>query len=448
MKKIMNPRHLAVLTLNQLEEGEDFLREVLDFRLRENPLNNRLDQALYTELVYGTTRMCRNLDYVLSQFSSRPLSKIKGPIVNNLRIALYQILYLDRIPPSAAVNEGVKLARQLGHEGVASFTNALLRSVLRSGPHITYPSFSEDPTSHLSFKYSFPHWIVKEWVGFWGAEETLALCQALNEAPKMHLRVNTLKIEPHELMEYFSQKQVESKPGCFVPEVLEVRPAHLVLNDPYLSEGKYYIQDESSALVGYALQVEPGQRVYDLCSAPGGKATHLAQLMEDQGQITCFDVNPNRLKLVDENVERLGISCITTEVGDATQELSLPQVERVLVDAPCSGLGTMRHRPDIRWRKNLEEVLELAAIQRKILHRSADYVAPGGLLVYSTCTLTKQENDQVAKEFLENHPQFSGHALPAWFPQVEGEPEWYRTIFPHHHGLDGFFVAVFRKNKL
>lgn len=445
MKKITNPRQLAVVTLNQLEDTEDFLREVLDFHIREHALSP-LDQGLYTELVYGTTRMRLNLDYVLAEFSSRPLSKIKGLILNNLRVALYQILYLDRVPVSAAVNEGVKLARLFGHQGVAGFTNGLLRSVLRSGPSVAYPALEKQPIQHISLKYSFPEWIVELWVQSLGVEETMALCAAMNEPPRLNLRVNTLRTTSEHVASYLREKGASVTPGRYVPEIIEARPAQLVINDPYLAQGMYYIQDESSALVAHALQVESGQRVYDLCSAPGGKATHLAQLMENEGQIVAFDQNPARLKLVDDNARRLGITIITTKVGDATTNLALPIAERILVDAPCSGLGTMAHRPDIRWRKSLAEIEGLAAIQLKILRQGATYLAPGGLLVYSTCTLTEQENGDVARAFLAEHPNFQGGSLPEWFPSLKDEPNWCRTIYPHCHGLDGFFIAVFRKD--
>jgi 16S rRNA (cytosine967-C5)-methyltransferase len=443
MKKIVNPRQLVVVTLSELEETEDFLREVLDCHLRQNDLSG-LDQGLYTELVYGTVRMRRNLDYVLSLFSSRPLRKIKPFILNILRSAVYQILYLDRVPPSAAVNEAVKLARLFGHEGVVKFTNGLLRKIVRERESIMYPAEASDLVEHIGVKYSFPSWIVREWLTWWGKEETLALCQALNESPKMHVRVNTLKTSSSEVQSHLEAQGVRTEAGRFAPDILEVSPAHLVVCDTGLGEGMYYIQDESSALAAHALQVKPGQLVYDLCSAPGGKTTHMAQLMEDRGRILAFDVNQARLKLVQANAQRMGISIIETRLGDASEDLGLAPAPRVLVDAPCSGLGTMGHRPDIRWRKNLDDILELAALQKRILSAAASYVAPGGLLLYSTCTLTKYENEDVAQWFLDNHREFQGHVFPSWFPPSAG-PNWMRTILPHRHSLDGFFLAIFRK---
>lgn len=443
MAGIKDPRQLAVVTLNELDQSEDFLRDVLDEQIRRNDLS-RVNQGLFTELVYGTVRMRANLDHVLAQFSSRPLSKIEPAVLNILRLAVYQILYLERVPDRAAVHEAVKLARKFSHEGSAKFCNGVLRSVLRGRSGISYPSLEQDPAGHLSLKYSYPRWLVEHWLQWWGREEALALAQAMNEPPTLHIRINTLKTTVEEARVYLQGRGVEVRAGQYAPEVLQVQPAHLVVGDPWLQEGKYYIQDESSALAAHALQVQPGQVVYDLCSAPGGKSTHLAQLMENQGRILALDQSPRRLRLVEENARRLGISIIETLAADAREALALEPAPRVLVDAPCSGLGTMRHRPDIRWRKNLQEIRELVEIQKAILGNAARHVAPGGLLLYTTCTITKWENEEVAQWFLANHPDFSGHSFPLWFPQSR---EAWLTLLPHRHQVDGFFLAIFRKHK-
>ena len=438
-----NPRYLAVVTLSMLEESQEFLKDLVDRQIRQSALS-RLDQGLFTELVFGAVRMQRSLDYVLSQFSSRPVEKIQPALRNILRLGVYQLLYLDRIPPSAAVNESVKLARAFGHEGTARFANGLLRQVLRGRDAIRYPSCEEDPVEYLGLKYSFPGWIIELWMKWWGVEETEALCQALNEPPQMDIRVNTLKTSPEEVQRHLAERGVSVAPGRYLPEILQVQPAHAVIADPWLQEGMYYVQDESSALAAHALRVESGQLVYDLCSAPGGKATHLAQLMADQGQILAIDVSPQRLALVEENAKRLGISIIRTQVGSAAEELHLPPAPRVLVDAPCSGLGTMRHRPDIRWRRKKEELRDLVSIQKKILSQAARCVAPGGRLLYSTCTRSRWENEEVAEWFLAEHRQFAGEPFPEGFPGFAEKP-WLRTLFPHRHLVDGFFLANFTK---
>lgn len=445
METIADPRHLAVLTLNRLEEQEDFLGEVLAFYLRPSKLSLR-DQALYTELVYGTVRLRKNLDYILGLFSSRPLFSLKPALLNNLRLGAYQILYLDRIPKAAAVNEAVKLGKHFGHQGTANFTNAVLRRVAQEGKNISYPSLEEKPLAHLGLKYSFPRWIVAHWLKWFGVQETQRLCAALNQRPQTSLRVNTLKTTPPEVADHFENQGAQVTRGHYAPEILKIKPGSLAVQDSWLQSGHYYIQDESSALAAHALQVKAGHLVYDLCSAPGGKATHLAQLMGNKGRILAVDADQKRLQLVQENAARLGISILELKPGDATSDLGLEPAPRVLLDAPCTGLGTLGHRPDLRWRKTARDMENLAKIQRKMLAQAAHYVQKGGLLLYSTCTITKRENQEVAEWFLREHPRFSGLSLPAWFPPAHNEPAWSRQFLPHRHDLEGFFVALFQKN--
>lgn len=446
MRKIANPRQLAVLTLKGLDKTEDFLREVLNLHLERNPLSPP-DRALYTELVYGTVRMQRNLDYILASFSRRPLEKMNEPILQNLRLAIYQIMYLDRVPVFAAVNEAVNLARSFGHDGTASFTNGVLRQVVKNRGLILYPAANENIVEHLAVKHSFPNWIIEHWLAEFGRDETEQLCQAMNQTPEMHVRVNTLRASVETVQRHFLDEGIKTLPGRYAPDILRVSPAHQVIRSPWREAGKYYIQDESSALVAHALGVGPGMTIYDLCSAPGGKATHLAQLLENKGKIVAVDAKESRLKLVEENAKRLGVLIISTLRADARQPLPLAEADAVLVDAPCSGLGTMRQRPDIRWRKRPKEIMELAKIQSAILKRAADYVRPGGHLLYSTCTLTSWENEEVVHTFLRTNDAFQGASLPDWFPKREGQPKWQRTFLPHQHGLDEFFVSLFRKQE-
>ncbi|NLJ80581.1 MAG: 16S rRNA (cytosine(967)-C(5))-methyltransferase RsmB, partial [Firmicutes bacterium] len=256
---------------------------------------------------------------------------------------------------------------------------------------------------------------------------------------------NTLRVTPQEVASHFMNLGADVTPGSFTPEIVKVKPGSLAVRDSWLKQGKYYIQDESSALAAHALGVQPGHLVYDLCSAPGGKATHLGQLMENRGRILAIDADPRRILRVEENARRLGITIIETRKADASKELNLKPAPRVLVDAPCTGWGTIRKRPDLRWRKKPSDVAKLIQIQRKILSRAARCVQKGGLLLYSTCTINKGENQDQAQWFLAEHPDFSGFPLPSWFPEPLGEPPWQRQLFPQIHNLDGFFLALFRK---
>lgn len=438
-----NPRYLAVLAVQKFEESGDFLAEILDSFIQNADLKT-VDRSLFTELVYGTVRMKLNLDYVIQKFSSRPLHKIDPKILQLLRISVYQILYLDRIPDSAAVNEAVKIASRISHQGTKGFVNGLLRSVSRGKEKLSYPDPEKDPTNYLAYRYSFPQWMVKMWLTEWGFAHAEKLCAAFNGSPAVSLRVNTLKTTFEALRDHFAGKGAVVQGGRFAPDVMVVQPGYLAIEDPLLDQGAYYIQDEGSALIAHALEPQPGELIYDLCSAPGGKTTHIAQLMEDQGQIVAFDVSPDRLAKVDENKFRLGISIIQTRVANSAEPMAMKPAHGVLVDAPCSGLGTMGHRPDIRWRKSLDDITDLAALQRQIMTTAAGLVRPGGRLVYSTCTITKAEGMDIANWFLSSFPDFRPAHLPSWFPQPAfGEPEHMRQILPHIHGVDGFFVAVF-----
>lgn len=446
--KQSDPRLLAVTALQRFDESGDFLAEILDSFIDLSELS-RLDRGLFTELVYGTVRMRLNLDYIIQQFSSRPLKKIDPAVRQVLRIGAYQLLYLDRVPPSAAVNEAVKAARRLSHQGTAGFVNGLLRNIDRQKNRITYPDPNQQPVEYLSYRYSFPKWMAELCLKQWGLAETEKLFQALNEPPKTALRVNTLHSSVDALRQHFTAKGARVEPGNFAPDVLLVNPGHYAVADSLLAEGAYYIQDEGSALVAHAVDPQPGEVVYDLCSAPGGKSTHMAQLMKNQGTIVAWDISRERLAKVDENSQRLGISIVETRQGDASAPLDAPQADRVLVDAPCSGLGTMGHRPDIRWRKSPDEIAELAALQRKILANAAQVVKPGGRLVYSVCTLTESEGPDNASWFLKTFSEFVPDSLPPWFPAPSNtESAWYRQFLPHRHGTDGFFIASFARKKL
>jgi 16S rRNA (cytosine967-C5)-methyltransferase len=441
-----NPRLLAALAVQTFEESGDFLGEILDSFIQQASLSP-LDRGLFTELVYGTVRMKLNLDHIIQQFSSRKLRDIEPKILQVLRVGVYQLFYLDRIPARAAVHEAVNCARRLGRKGAEGFVNGILRGVLRGKARVQYPDPASRPTAYLSLRYSFPEWMVADWAarfGFTGAEE---LCQAFNAPPQTTLRVNTCNRSVEEVREHFQSRGAAVQAGRYAPDVITVFPGHLGVDDALFHQGAYYIQDEGSSLVAHAVNPQPGEVIHDLCSAPGGKATHMAQLMDDQGEIWAWDISGERLAKVEENARRQGFSIIKAVPGDASQPLDAPPGDRILVDAPCSGLGTLGHRPDIRWRRRPEEVQDLAQLQRKIMESAARLVKPGGKLVYSVCTITMEEGEGIAHWFLKTHPEFSAAALPEWFPEPLGSEPHMRLFLPHIHRIDGFFVAAFSRKK-
>lgn len=432
-----NPRKAALTGLLLVEQGI-FINQVLNEIFKQHQLSEQ-DRGLTTELIYGTTRMRGTLDYYLKRISRRPIAKLDPEVRNILRLGAYQILFLDRIPNSAAVNEAVKLAPTKNQRLVAGFINGVLRNLIRKQQQIKFPDLKTDPVAHISSKYSHPEWMVRRWVKRWGAEQVIKLCQFNNQPPELHLRVNTIKVTVEELQNYFAAKGIPTRPGRFASDVLVVGEGARILRDSYFQQGYYYVQNESSVLVGHALNPQPGEIVYDLCSAPGGKTTHLAQLMKNQGKIIAVDVTKEKIDLVKENAQQLGISIIETKVADAAT-IKLPLADKVLVDAPCSGLGTLAHRPDIRWSKSESDIVELSQIQRRILANAAGLVKPGGLLVYSTCTIEPEENQENLAWFLENFPSYRLKPLPNWFP---GDScQGYVSIMPFKHRIDGFFISL------
>jgi 16S rRNA (cytosine967-C5)-methyltransferase len=373
-----------------------------------------------------------------------------------LRTSAFQILYLTKIPPSAAINEGVELTKKRQGK-YTPLVNGVLRRVLESGWNITWPSREKEPIRYLSLRYSHPEWMVKRWFKRYGLDETEALCQANNEPAPTWIRTNTLKITREKLMERLEGEGVTVTLGERVPESLRIEDFVSMEKLPSFKEGLFTVQDESSQLVAHVLNPRVGDQVLDACSAPGGKTTHLAQKMENQGDILAFDIHPHKLELIQGLSERLGISIIRPQCGDARE---LPGVaafsrSKVLVDAPCSGLGVIRRRADMRWNKKEEEIKALPELQLAILERAALCVVPGGELVYSTCTIEPEENFEVVKAFRTRHPEFVPVNLVEELPYSLTEERDLRQankgtlqILPHKHGMDGFFLAKFRRNEV
>lgn len=435
-----NPRAIAVDVLCQFEAADSFLSELLAKHLSSDLTKE--DRALCSELVYGTVRMQKRLDYFLKQFSKRKIEALDPKVRAILRSGAYQIMMLDRVPARAAINESVSLGKKYFHQGVGNFVNGVLRNLERSSKYVSLPDKQTDPISYISVNYSLPEWLVKLWLEWLGLAETEALCEATNERPSLAIRVNTLKTSIGELSKELSGRGVQVSEAKYAPDVLVVHGRLDVEKDPLFSQGHYYVQDEGSALVAHAVDPQPKEIIYDLCSAPGGKSTHLAQLMQNQGRVVALDKYGYKLLRLQENVKRLGIDIIDYEEADATRPLELGVADRVLIDAPCSGLGVIRHKPDIKWRLHPEDLTSLISIQTRILDNAAKLVKPRGLLVYSTCTINPGENQQQIEQFLRKHQDFRFHPLPQWFPT---DNEGFFQGFPHKHGIDGFFIAVLEK---
>jgi len=443
---LASAREVALLALRDVDEGEAYAGLALDRALKRHPLPRR-DRGLATELVYGASRRRNTLDWAIRQASTRPLDKMSPWVRADLRLAAYQLLFLDRIPPSAAVNEAVELAKKYGHAGLAGFVNGVLRGFLRKKDGLSYPDPAKDPVGYLSLRHSHPEWLVKRWLDRYGFEATEALLRVDNENPPLVLRPNRLKTDREGLVKALEAEGAVTEPARLTSEAVVLKEGPAFEDLKSFGDGLFSVQDEGSILVGQALRPRPGDTVLDACAAPGGKSTHLAELMDNKGLVVAVDPHDHKLNLIRDNARRLGTDIVTPQLGDAREvgRAMAEKAEAVLVDAPCSGLGVLRRRPDARWRKSAEQIQELHRLQLEILEGAAAAVRPGGVLVYSTCTMEPEENQGTVEVFLARHPEFHPESLRSYLPAVladePGVEQGWVQLLPHVHGTDGFFIA-------
>lgn len=452
-KKNIPARELAVQILLQVFYHGAYANLALDRSLNNSRLQAN-DRGLVTELVNGTVRMKKHLDWVLNLFLARKGKKLPGRIHMILISAIYQLLFLERIPAYAVINEAVDMARRGAGPSAPGLVNGILRNLDRNRGQITYPDPHQDPVMYLSTFYSHPEWMVKRWLSRYGHETTEALLRFNNHAPSMNIRVNSLKTNRSELLDTLRSEGVEARPGIISESgiIIESLPEPLFRLSSY-RQGLYYVQSESTMLIGQALGPEPGQMIYDFCSGVGGKSTHIAELMHNKGGVRSFDLHPHKLELLKINCERLGISIVQPRPGDILERtFENKQVDGVLLDAPCSGLGVLRSRADLRWRREEADIAAMADLQLRLLDHAADAVRPGGHLVYSTCTIEPEENQVVVQGFLQKRPDYECYDLTRtldFFP-FDGEDrikaqKGLLDIFPPRHQLDGMFIALMRR---
>lgn len=442
-----NPRQAACSVLLRIQKEGCYADQLMDRELSSGRLNGP-DRGLFAELVFGVLRRQGTLDYILSGLLAQPLARQEPQVLIFLRLGLYQLLYLDRIPESAAVNESVNLAKQILPRA-SGLVNAVLRNYLRHRDSVTFPDPVAAPAASIAARHSHPAWLVKLWFSQIGEAETELLAEASSLQPPLTLRANTLATTREALLEKFAANGITAAPCRFSPFGLMVEGRHHIPGLPGFREGLFAVQDEASQMAGILLDPQPGERVLDTCAAPGGKATHLAQLMGNRGELLAMDNSASKLPLIQETAGRLGISIIRTRAADLLQSGAFPAdaFDRVLLDAPCSGLGVIRRNPEAKWRLTPEDVTRLAAVQKVMLKNAIRMLKPGGVLLYSTCSTTLEENESVVRDFLSRHPHCVLESLNEIFPE-------YRELFteegmfrawPHRHGMDGFFAARIRK---
>lgn len=441
-------RDVALEVLERVERKQSYSNIELNGVLRQTELS-RKDVSLVTELVYGTLQRRNTLDWFLEPFIRKGLDRLDIWVRELLRMSVYQIKYLQKIPPGAAVNEAVEIAKRRGRRGVSNFVNAVLRNVLRHEEDRCISDVRHTAT-RISLKYSHPKWLVERWLQQWDENVVCHICEKNNRPPLSAIRVNKLKMSRTQL----KQQLVKDQQGAAV-RFSEVSPLGLVVtkygnmaDTTLYREGVFSIQDESSMLVGDVLDPTPGASVLDMCAAPGGKTTHLAELLNGEGSVDAYDIHEHKVDLINKQAKRLGLHNVKAEQMDARQ---LPQritkvYDYVLLDAPCSGFGVIRRKPEIKWRKSLTDVGALVQLQRQLLTAASQLVKPGGVLVYSTCTLEQRENEKQVSWFLDRYPMY--RLSKTWPPNVPADvvskaqlaPGMLR-IFPHYFNSDGFFIA-------
>lgn len=433
----MNVREAAFLSLGKCTPGGKYSNLEVDSAIKKYGFTGN-DRAFFTALVYGTVEKRITIDYVIARHSSKPIEKLEPKVLDILRLGAYQILFLDRVPDSAACNESVELAKFYTHKGTSGFVNGVLRSISRGKDSIEYPP--RGTLEYLSVKYACPIWLCEMWTRDYGYERCEGILAGINRNPRITLRVNTLRTDRESLKKRLADNGIASsetklsKNGLILDEFTPISEVTV------LTEGLCFVQDEASQLCTEAIGALPGETVIDTCSCPGGKSFGIAMAMENKGSIISFDLHESKLSLVKRGAERLGIDIISAAVQNGThlREELVGKADRVLCDVPCSGLGVIAKKPDLRH-KSPDDIGKLPEIQYLILDTASRYVKVGGRLIYSTCTLNKRENEENRARFLKEHPEFSECVAEMPFGKSE------ITLFPDEQGTDGFYITAFTK---
>ncbi len=437
-----DPRLTVVKMLMKMDSSEAYSNLLLDHVFSESDLSER-DKAFAAALFYGVLERRLTLDYIIEKNSKIPFAKLDPAAVVILRTGLYQLLYMDSVPESAAVNESVKLCKKLKCFSAQGFVNGMLRSFIRGGKKISYLGL--EPEKRLSVEYSCPQWLTEKLVREYGTDFAVRALKASVGKPPVYARVNTLKTTTEKLLAELSKHRIKAAAYPGLDNCIKLEKSGDIEKCAPFRQGLFHVQDISSQLCCLTLRPVVNETVLDVCAAPGGKSFTLAELMGNNGRLYSMDLHDMRVGLIEDGAARLGIKMITAMQNDASKfNGELPQADRVLCDVPCSGLGVIRRKPEIKF-KSAGDFEGLPEIQSQILETSARYVKPGGTLVYSTCTLSRAENDEVAGRFAAAHPEFLPIVQPVPYAGAAGEPM--RTYCPDENGGDGFFTASFRRVK-
>ena len=437
-------REVALKTLYKIDKEEAYSNIALDENIKEN--RNKLDDrdiGFISEIVYGVTSWKLTIDEMIKKYSKLQLKKISPWILNILRMGIYQIIFLDKVPKSAAVNESVNLAKRYGHKGSRNFVNAILRKIDKKD----YEAFFEieNPIERISKTTSMPTWIIQELLKDNDIKKVEEICKASNIKPKVTIRVNTLKTDKETVKKQLIERNIIVNEGE-LEEFLILEKAKNIEQLDLFKQGYFTVQDEGAGLVAKIVNPKPNEWILDACSSPGGKTTYMAELMENKGKIVAWDLHPHRVKLVEENAKRLGIHIVETKCQDAMiyNETYKEIFDKILLDVPCLGIGVLKRKPDIKWKRNPEDIPQIAQIQEKILEICSQYLKPNGQIVYATCSIFSAENDKIVEKFLKNNQAFTYAKIE--IAQMEKSLENSNLIQLYQgEETDGFFICKLQK---
>lgn len=450
------PRYTAFSILEAVRRDHQTLNIAVDRFLENGRLLSRRDRALVGALTYGVMRRRGELDWIIDYFSNTPLSKINPPVLNILRLGVYQIKYMDRIPDSAAVNTAVEMAKAVSENWIVRFVNGVLRNVAREAAtgfsRLPSPDPRKNPVEALALRHAFPKWLINRWLKRYGLARTEQLCVKSNQIPPLTVRVNTLKTKRSELMAALAPETRNLEPTPYSVDGLAFdHPSRSLPEADAFKNGWFQVQDEAAQLIAPLMNPTAGERVLDACAGLGGKTGHIAQLMQNHGELVALDHDAHKLKKLMRAMQRLGLGCIRPEVCDLNHPPDAKRFgrfDKVLVDAPCSGLGVIRRNPDTKWSESKKNLTRYSARQIRFLDHVAPLVKPSGILVFAVCSMEPEENEIVVKKFLEDHPEFdiehSCGKLPVKAEELMDDNGFLRTL-PHLHDMDGFFAVRLKR---
>ena len=442
-----NARACAVKILVRCERSDAYLDKLIDAEMR-NSLLNDFDKSLLNELTHGVIRWMRRLDWFLNGFYRGQYEKCLSDVKNAMRVALYQILFLNKIPYSAAVNEAVEFVKKIRGDKLAGVVNGLLRTIIRTLDALVWPTREIDEVNYLGIIQSHPNWIVRRWISRFGFDEAQKLCESNNKRPFLTLRINKSKIKPEDFYAHMQEINTPFSQCCYLDYFYTTKMISRIYDDEFFKKGYFTIQDESAGLVSHLLSPREGDLILDVCAAPGGKASHISELTNNKCKIIAIDKYLSRSDTMKKTFDRLEMSNVLAfheDISNPRTDLMktkiVGKVDKVLVDAPCSGLGVLSKKPDIKWKREPKDIYELQNLQLELLEKASEYVKPNGVLVYSTCTIEKDENIDVVKKFLQSHSEYCLDDAKKYLPSEVVGKEGCMELFPHLHNTDGAFGA-------